>query len=121
MITRRTLLAAAFAVGPTVLGADIGHPGDGMRVDTLRAEAQDDKVAMIFLLRNTGEELAGVELVYSDMGDLVAELPVTLEPGHVQMLQVQMTPTVELPGMFTVMFDFGDGTLAPVMVVLPGG
>lgn len=96
--------------------ADPGHVSDGLRVETIRAEAREDAVAMIFLVRNTGEQLSGVELAYCDIGEIEAGLPVTLNPGDTMMLQVRLLPTQEVPDMFTVMFDFGDGSIAPVLV-----
>lgn len=112
---------------PRAAQADPGHPSDGLRVETIRAERQGASVAMIFLLRNTGDRVSGVEAVFSDAGALNANVPLNLGPGDAVMLPVTLVPPDGLvdglvdgqAGLFTVMFDFGDGSIAPVLVVLP--
>lgn len=120
MTLLRLLIAVAILSMPNVLAAHIGHSGDGLLIDTIRAEQQGDQVAMIFLVRNTGDQSAGVELLFSETGEVQTDmLPTMLQPGDVMMLQARLIPDGEIPGLFTIVFDFGDGSAAPVVVVLP--
>lgn len=118
MVIRRACLAAIWCVLPSAVPADPGHPSDGLLVETIRAEQQGDHVAMIFLLRNTGDQLSGVEAIFSDAGEIAASVPLTLGPGDAEMLPVTLRPDGALPGLYSVMFDFGDGSIAPVLVTL---
>jgi len=110
---------AALLCWPSLALADPGHSSDGLRVETIRAEAQGNTAVAIFLVRNMGDELAGIELAYTEQGEVAIDLPVMLNPGDVLMLQATYTPEGVLPDFFSIMFDFGDGSIAPVLVAIP--
>lgn len=119
MIDRRTMLAGLICLPASGLAHD-GHSGSALRIETIRAEAREGgEVGLLFLLQNQSDQMAGVTSIATDVGEIAANVPLSLQPGDTQMLQATLEVTGEVPGIFTVLFTFGDGESGPVLVILP--
>lgn len=118
MFTRRAILAAA-ALGPLIplaAAAHDGHDLSQLRASVTSAARNARGLAVTLTLGNGRDMPVALSAVYSDLGQVIADLPLTLPAGGTAQLALLIEAS-DWPGIFTLTLDFGEAGLGPVTVI----
>ena len=107
---------AATAVAPIAAMAHEFH--NLLRLDArIGSAAMGAEGALVELtLTNLRDTPVSLDAVYSDLGVVSARLPLDLAPGQTINAEL-LVATADLPGIFTLVLDFGQDGQGPVLVI----
>ncbi len=115
MLTRRMMIAAALAL-PAAALAHEGHDLSGLEASVVATRAGQGGLALSLTLVNRREAAVALQAIYTELGEISADLPFELAPGATASAELRL-PVADWPGIFTLILDFGEAGLGPVTVI----
>ena len=118
---RRTLTALAMylslALVPLSAVAHVGHGAPGVAIDLERVDRKGAQLTIGLRLENTSDAPMLLQSFSTELGtvQLVQGDPL-IKPGEVTHMVLSLEVQGDMPGLFTLIVDFGEDGAGPVLV-----
>jgi hypothetical protein len=97
--------------------AHVGHGAPGLVLDLERVDRKGNTLTIELRLENAGEEPLLLQGFSTDLGEVIILLgDRVLDAGEVEKMTLSLVVKGEMPGIFTLIADFGEAGAGPVLV-----
>lgn len=97
--------------------AHLGHGTPGLALDLERVDRKGNTLTMELRLENAGEEPLLLQGFSTDLGEvIILSGDRVLDAGEVEKMTLSLVVKGEMPGIFTLIADFGEAGAGPVLV-----
>ena len=108
-------LIMAFA--PMTGQAHVGHGAPGLALDLERVDRKDSHLTIKLRLENAGEDALILHSFSTDLGVVaIVDGDPVLEVGEVEYMTLSLEVKGDMPGIFTLLADFGEAGAGPVLI-----
>ena len=111
------LTSLLLSLAPLWATAHVGHGAPGLALDLERVDRKGDTLTIELRMENAGQEPLLLQGFSTDLGDVIilSGDPV-LAVGEVEKMTLSLVVKGEMPGIFTLIADFGEAGTGPVLV-----